>query len=337
MTKLGMGLYLPIMKPSTKMTSLPEYLALHATPEACLARIALRRWPSGFLCPHCRHAGGYALPGRRGFECGGCSRQTSITSGTAFAYTKLPLPKVFLAMYLISANKQGISGKSLAKHLGCSLPTAWHLLHKLRHAMQERDAGYQLAGLVEVDEAYVGGIAAGVGTRGRSTKHKTPVVAMVEKRGDNLTGYVGLCPVRNVQSATLMKVITSKIKPGAEIRTDALPSYNKLTEQGFIHVPEVSLGGKRSAIQFKLVHRQISNLKSWLLGTHRNTCRRHLDLYTAEYSWRTNRRNRYADGKADNQEQGITDRLLTAMICGQHWTWTEIRKQRWIRTKKRAA
>ena len=332
-----MGLYLPIMAIHQKVASLPDFMAQHATPEACLARIVERRWPTGFVCPRCRHAGGYALPGRRGFECRGCGRQTSVTSGTAFAFTKLPLPKVFLAMYLISANKQGISGKSLAKHLGCSQPTGWHLLHKLRHAMQERDAGYRLAGLVEVDEAYVGGIAAGVGTRGRSTKHKTPVVAMVEKRGDNLTGYMSMRPIPDVRSVTLMKVLVAKITPGSDIRTDALASYGPVAAHGFTHLPETSLGGKRSATQFKLVHRQISNLKSWLLGTHRNTCRRHLDLYTAEYAWRTNRRNRYADGKTDNQEQTITDRLLTAMVRGKHWTWTRIRKQRWTRKKLRAA
>jgi transposase-like protein len=312
-------------------------MALHATQDACLAQIAARRWPSGFVCPHCRHAGGYPLSGRRGFECGGCGKQTSITSGTAFAFLKLPLPKVFLAMYLIAANKQGISGKSLAKHLGCSLPTSWHLLHKFRHAMLERDAAYQLSGLVEVDEAYVGGIAAGTGMRGRSTKHKTPVVAMVEKRGDNHTGYIGLRPIPNVKSATLLNAITDKIKPGSQIRTDALGSYACVGENGFTHLPELSLGGKRSAVQFKLVHRQISNFKSWLLGTHRNTCRRHLDLYTAEYAWRTNRRNRYSDGKADDQEQGISDRLLTAMVCAQHWTWTRLRKQRWECRKSSAA
>lgn len=325
------------MSHRSAVPSLTDFMAQHATQAACLAQISARRWPTGFICPHCRHVGGYALSGRRGFECGGCGRQTSITGGTAFAYTKLPLPKVFLAMYLISANKQGISGKSLSKHLGCSLPTAWHLLHKMRHAMQERDASYQLAGLVEVDEAYVGGIAAGVGARGRSTKHKTPVVGMVEKKGDNLTGYIGLRPVPNVKSATLMKVIVTKIKTGAQIRTDALSSYSALPDRGYDHQPEISLGGKRSAIQFKLVHRQFANLKSWLLGTHRNTCRRHLDLYTAEYAWRTNRRNRYADGKADHQERTISDRLLTAMISGQHWTWVRIRKHRWTRRKKAAA
>lgn len=325
------------MSTSLRVTSLPEFMAQHATQEACLARISARRWPQGFVCPHCRGAGGYALGGRLGFECHGCGRQTSVTSGTAFAYFKLPLPKVFLAMYLIAANKQGISGKSLAKHVGCSMPTSWHLLHKFRHAMQERDVAYKLSGLVEVDEAYVGGIAAGVGARGRSTKHKTPVVAMVEKRGDNLTGYMALRPVTNVRTPTLTKVLTAKIAAGATIRTDGLSSYRLIAAQGYTHQCEVSLGGKRAAIQFPLVHRQISNLKSWLLGTHRNTCRRHLDLYAAEFSWRTNRRNRYSDGKADGQEMIITDRLLTAMVSGNHWTWKRIRKQRWTRKKLGAA
>jgi transposase-like protein len=325
------------MNHAPKVPNLLDFTVQYQTQEACLARIAAQRWPQGFVCPHCQHAGGWALPGRRGFECRGCGRQTGITSGTAFAFFKLPLPKVFLAIYLIAANKQGISGKSLAKHVGCSLPTAWHLLHKLRHAMQERDAQYLLSSFVEVDEAYVGGIASGTATRGRSTAHKTPVVAMVEKRGDNLTGYMTLQPVKNVTFASLMTVVQAKIAAGSTVRTDALPSYLRLTDHGYQHQREVSLGGKRSATQFKLVHRQISNFKSWILGTHRNACRRHLDLYTAEYSWRTNRRNRYHDAKSDLQEHTITDRLLTAMTCGKHWTWTSIRSQQFNPTRKTAA
>jgi len=325
------------MSNPAKITSLPAFMALHATQEACLERISQRRWPQGFVCPRCRHAGGYPLPGRRGFECGGCGKQTSITSGTAFAFIKLPLPKVFLAMYLVAANKQGISSQSLAKHLGCSYPTAWHLLHKLRHAMQERDACYQLAGLVEVDEAYIGGIATGTRKRGRSLKNKTPVVAMVEKRGENLTGYVSLHPVRRVAATNIINTLLAKVKPGSSVRTDAFRSYNAVPRHGFNHLPEISPGGKRASIQFKLVHRQISNCKNWLLGTHRHSCRRHLDLYTAEYAWRTNRRNRYLDGKADGQEQTITDRLLTATTNGQHWTWTSIRNHRWTRKKRVAA
>jgi transposase-like protein len=325
------------MKTPIKTTSLPDFLAMHATQELCLERISQRRWPQGFVCPHCHHLGGYPLVARRGFECGGCGRQTGITSGTAFAYIKLPLPKVFLAMYLLSANKQGISSKSLMKHIGCSYPTAWHLLHKLRHAMQERDACYQLAGLVEMDESYIGGTSEGPGVAGRSTKRKTPVVAIVEKRGENLTGYIALRPVKKVSSKSLMKVLVDKVQPGARVRTDRFPSYRKVSEHGFNHEPETSLGRKRAAAQFKLVHRQFSNLKSWLLGTHRNICQRHLGLYTAEFAWRTNRRDRYAQGKADGQEQTITDRLLTAMTGAQHWTWTRIRFQGRHRRKSVAA
>jgi len=86
-------------------------------------------------------------------------------------------------------------------------------------------------------------------------------------------------------------VIASRAEAGSTIRTDGWKGYCGLDQIGFTHRPEISLGRHRRALaQFKLVHRQFSNLKSWLLGTHRNTCRRHLDLYTAEFNWRTNRR-----------------------------------------------
>ncbi len=186
-------------------------MSRHSTQDACLLALERCRWPTGFICPRCQHAGGYRLSDRRGFECSRCHRQTSVTSGTAFAFVKLPLPKVFQAMYLISVNKQGISSQSLAKLIDCSRPSAWHLLHKFRHAMQDRNSMYRLSDIVETDEAYVGGLAAGVGIRGRSTKHKTPIVAMVERKGDNLTGYIALLPVPNVRSESLFKVIAASI------------------------------------------------------------------------------------------------------------------------------
>jgi transposase-like protein len=176
--------------------SLQTFILKYSTQEACLASLEQRRWPKGFVCPHCDGRGGYRLGLRRGYECRVCHKQSSVTTGTVLANAKLPLPKLFLAIYLISTNKQGMSSKSLAKHLSVSEVTSWHLLHKLRVAMMDRDTAYQIGGLIEADEAYVGGLANGAGTRGRSTKHKTPVLAMVEKRGDNLTGYVHLVPLK---------------------------------------------------------------------------------------------------------------------------------------------
>ena len=92
-----------LMNTSYKSLCFFDFMAIHAPQEACLAALTARRWPAGFVCPHCAHSGGYTLGGRRGCECGSCHRQTSVTSGTALGFTKLPLPKVFIAMYLIAA------------------------------------------------------------------------------------------------------------------------------------------------------------------------------------------------------------------------------------------
>ena len=197
--------------------------------------------------------------------------------------------------------------------------------------MLERDKAYHLTGLIEVDESYVGGLASGTTQGARSTVKKTPVIAMVESRGDNHTGYVYLQPVRSVAAKVLHAVVASRAECGSTIRTDGWAGYSGHDKIGFTHRREISLGRHRALAQFKLVHRQFSNLKSWLLGTHRNTCRRHLDLYTAEFNWRTNRRDRYADGKSDHRELTTSDRILSTVTSGSHWTWKAIRKHRWKR------
>jgi transposase-like protein len=191
--------------------SLQSFTEKYGTQEACLTALEQRRWPDGFVCPHCGGQGGYRLELRRGFECRACHKQTSATTGTMLANAKMPMPKLFVAMYLISTNKQGMSATSLAQHLSVSEVTAWHLLHKLRSAMMDRDASYKISGLVEADEAYVGGLASGPGTRGRSTKHKTPVPALVEKHGENLTGHAHLQPLKSISSKTLHRIIRDRV------------------------------------------------------------------------------------------------------------------------------
>ena len=315
--------------------SLQSFIEKYGTQEMCLSALEQRRWPEGFVCQHCGGNGGYRLELRRGYECRVCHKQTSATTGTVLSNAKLPLPKLFLAMYLISTNKQGMSAKSLAKHLSVSEVTAWHLLHKLRSAMMDRDVAYKIGSMVEADEAYVGGLASGPGTRGRSTKNKTPVLALVEKRGVNLTGYVHLQPLKSISGKTLHHIIRDRVQVGATIRTDGLHSYRGLGKSGYLHQPEVSLGGKRACAQFKLVHRQISNLKSWLLGTHRNNCRRHLDRYIAEFCWRTNRRDRYdTNGKSDHRETLLPEAMIQAVACSKPLTWMEVRSKCWHKPAK---
>ena len=148
-----------------------DFNKLYSREEDCLQAIQKVRWPKGFQCPECGHDDGYRLNKRRVIECAVCKHQTSITAGTIFHRTKVPLLKWFWAMFLIAGDKGGISALRLAKQLNINLKTAWRMLHKLRKAMSRRDKKViHLAGLIELDEAYFGG------------KHrKTQVLVAVEK------------------------------------------------------------------------------------------------------------------------------------------------------------
>ena len=138
------------------------------------------RWPEGFRCPRCECAGHYVLLDgtRKVFQCNACRHQTSLIAGTVFQGTKLPLTVWFLAIYLISQAKTGLSALALKRHLGVSYPTAWLIHHKLMRAMDDREDRYVLDGKVQVDDAYLGGERTG-GKVGRGSENKVPFVAAV--------------------------------------------------------------------------------------------------------------------------------------------------------------
>jgi hypothetical protein len=134
--------------------TLPEFASRFATPDACLEAIIQRRWPAGWKCCRCGGGRHHRLRTRRVLPCAerSCRRQSSITAGTVFEHTTLPLPKVFLAVYLMT-DTQGISAMALHQHLGCHYDTAYRLLMLLRGAMADRDQSSVLQGMVQVDEA----------------------------------------------------------------------------------------------------------------------------------------------------------------------------------------
>ena len=141
-----------------KGLSMPAFLASYGTEEQCAAALFAWRWPQGFVCPDCGHAEGYSTIQTRGLlQCRHCRHQTSITAGTVFADSKLALTVWFLAMHLLTQQKNGISALELKRQLGVSYQTAWSVKHKLLQVMLERDADDQLTGVVEIDDVYWGG------------------------------------------------------------------------------------------------------------------------------------------------------------------------------------
>ena len=154
---------------------LREFMDKYGTAEQCEQALFAWRWPRGFVCPECGHTAYCVLKGRRLIQCNGCRRQTSVTAGTLFAGSKLPLSVWFLAMHLITQAKNGISSLELSRQLAISQNSAWLMKHKLMQAMLERDAGRKLRGLVQIDDAYWGGRRRGY-KRGRGTRGKALVL-----------------------------------------------------------------------------------------------------------------------------------------------------------------
>jgi transposase-like protein len=292
---------------------LHEFATRFATTESCLSAIIARRWPTGWKCLHCGGDRHHRLRTRRVLQCAApaCRRQCSITAGTLFEQTKLALPKVFLAIYLMT-DKQGISAMALSKHLGCHYDSAYRLLRLLRRAMATHDQRYLLDGVIQVDEAYVGGHGDGRHRRGRARDTKRLLAVAVEQIGPDVSGFIHLDVLPAADAESLHGMILEKVRRGSRLLTDGWKGYHGIDRKGFVHEPRISPGKQAASLQWPLVHRAISNFTRWLLGTHRNCCQRYLPDYAAEFCWRTNRRNRSQDDFRLNQREALLpDRLLT--------------------------
>ena len=139
-----------------KGQSLAEFTDRYGSEEQCRAALFQARWPQGFECPECGRKRCCRLRCRNVFQCTRCRHQVSLTASTVFANTKLPLRRWFLAMYLLTQSKNGLSAMALGRQLGVSYNTAWSLKHKLMQVMKERDESGRLGHIVQVDDAYLG-------------------------------------------------------------------------------------------------------------------------------------------------------------------------------------
>ena len=170
------------------------------TEEQCRAALVRLRWPDGFVCPCCGHREHCVLAGRGLYQCNRCKKQTSPTAGTIFHATKLPLTLWFAAIHLIVTAKNGISSVELGRRLGVKQPTAWTVKHKIMAVMARREGEKRLAGRVEMDDAYLGGVRSG-GKRGRGAAGKTPFVAAVSTSPEGRPRKLKLAPVKGFRSA----------------------------------------------------------------------------------------------------------------------------------------
>lgn len=312
-----------------KERSLTEFQKAFPDDQSCADHLAEQRWTKGYICPKCGHKESWYLKNRRHFDCKKCRFQTSITAGTIFHGTKVPLIKWYWLIYHMAMNKVGVSVLEMQRILNIGqYRTIWLMAHKIRKAMAERDAKYKLAGLVEMDESFFGPADRG-GKRGRGSETKMTVLCAVslytDREGKERPGFANMSVV-NDASAKSIEEFLKRLGMGPEtkdtqhlleaIRSDGWRSYGKVSRSHNLeHCKVVLKEPKNAGKLLPWVHRIISNAKSVMRGAHRGVSKKHLQGYLNEFCYRFNRR---------FWEKELFERLVQACVSAKTITYNEL-------------
>jgi transposase-like protein len=257
--------------------------------DRCRARLEKLRWPAGVECPRCASRRVAHRKDRKKahdqFQCKSCRYDFSVTSGTIFHDTHLPLWKWFLAVYLIVESKKGISANQLKRSLGVTYKTAWYLSHRIRAALREVDAQL-LKGVIEVDETFIGGKVEGMG---RGHKDNKTVVVGAFERG----GAIRLQVVRGRDRETLQGFIRENTTGDAQaIYTDEWPAYRGIADHNTEHeaVKHREKEWARGDVHTNSLENVWSLLKRSIIGSYHQVSAKHLDAYLDELEFRFNNR-----------------------------------------------
>jgi transposase-like protein len=251
------------------------------------------RWPHGVACPKCKSTKISSILKRDQYNCDSdsCGHQFSVTAGTVFHDTHLPLTKWFLAVYLLCQSKKGMSAHQLHRMLKVHYRTAWYLCHRIRHAMAEDIPAEKMGGTVEVDETYVGGKKIGWGVyAGKKAKE---VVIGIRQRGGDLRFF----HAEDAKSGTLAKYIQENVSGDVDvIMTDEFVSYPfALNRIGISQTKHQTVAHKakeyvRGNVHTNTVESAFSLLKRGIMGTWHRISAKHLPAYLDEMTWRFNNR-----------------------------------------------
>ncbi|WP_242661203.1 IS1595 family transposase [Flavobacterium johnsoniae] len=262
---------------------------------ACREHLEKLRWNGEPICPHCgsQRDNHYKIKGRTEgkfrYKCRDCRLPFTVKIGTIFEKSTIPLQKWFMAIFIFTTNKKGVSSYQLMRELGVTQKTAWFMLSRLRNSVRMRD-DFEFDGITQVDETYVGGKNKNRSkgkkidnTQGRSLKTKTPVFGMLNN------GVVFTRVVKNTKGKTLQGIIDGKVKKGSTIVSDGWRGYRGL-ERNYSHeIIKHNLGlFKKGAYHTNGIEGFWGLLKRGIVGIYHFTSDKHLHRYCDEFAYRYN-------------------------------------------------
>lgn len=250
----------------------------------CRKYLEALKWQGGVKCPRCGSFKISHIKKRDQYDCDVCRYQFSVTAGSIFHDSHLPIWKWFLAVYLMTESKKGISANQLKRSLAISYKTAWYLCHRIRKAMVEATQKPQLNGIVEVDETYVGGKYDR--RRKRDRYEKQPVIGLLER-----DGKFEAKTIPTPSKSVLVGIVKDRVNKSATVMTDDYIAYKSLGET-FNHekVNHRAEEWVRGQVHTNNIENAWSLFKRSIVGSYHQISTKHMDAYLDEFEWRFNGR-----------------------------------------------
>lgn len=278
---------------ASRFSSLLEFTEVFSTEQNCLNYLKEIRWCEGAYCPYCGCTKVYTFKDNKNYKCAECRKRFSVKVGTIFEDTKIPLRKWFLAIYLLTAHKKGISSLQLSRDLDVTQKTAWFILHRLRYATNTTSFRNPLKNIVDVDETYIGGKYKNkhlskrkIGSQGRSLQDKTPVLGMVERKGNVIA-----IKLKDTKNQTITSEVVRNVIIGTKIVTDEYRAYKTL---GFNFKHSFICHNQGQYVledtHTNTIENYWSHLKRMIIGVYHYTSEKHIQKYIDECTYRYNTR-----------------------------------------------
>jgi transposase-like protein len=304
-------------------TTLVDAVRYFSNPETCRDYLASRRWPNGVLCPreNCGSKKVHFIASRGIWRCNACKKQFSVKVGTIFEDSPIGLDKWLPAFWMVMNCKNGVSSYEIARALGVTQKTAWFMTHRIRLAMQTRGFG-KLSGEVEVDETFIGGRARfmhkdkrALKIKGTGSMGKAAVMGLLERHGPDGHSTVTVKAVPTVRRRTLLPEVRELVAPGAEVFTDALPSYKGLAADYIHKVIDHAESYAEGKVHTNGLENFWSLLKRGIKGTYVSVEPFHLFRYLDEQAYRFNSR---------KMNDGIRFDLALRSVVGKRVTYQSL-------------